>query len=205
MTINTLPARFDGQNLDIIIIGNERWLGGAQVGHSLGYMMAGHAIGKLYKRNAREFGPEDTMVVELPTNGGPQLTRLYSAKGVAKIAMFANTPKAAAFRDWAARQLTSPEPAPAPTIGATAMTELRNAWLGMGKHRQFLRYARLGLSAREIGLLLGWKTSSHITKKRRAAEALGLLEPPANLTQVQQTARLRPPVRHAQGGASHGA
>lgn len=205
MTINTLPALYQGQNLDLTVIGGERWLRSSQIGLALGFAFAQQSMNRIYKRNSHEFGPEDTMVVELPTNGGPQLTRLYSAKGVAKIAMFANTPRASAFRDWAARQLTSPEPVTAPVLSATALAELRTAWLAMGKHRQFLRYAKMGLSAREIGLLLGWKTSGPITKKRRAAEALGLLVPPANLASLQQTARLRLPMRQAQGGASHAA
>ena len=107
MTITTLPAQFESHTLDIIIIGNERWARGSQIGLALGFIFSQQSMNKLYSRNKAEFGDDDTMVVELQTQGGLQLTRLYSAKGIAKVAMFAATPKAAAFRDWAATMLTT--------------------------------------------------------------------------------------------------
>ncbi len=193
MSINTLPATFEGQNLDIIIIGNERWAMGAQIGHSLGYTMGAHAIGKIYKRNRSEFGLDDTMVVELPDAlGRDQLTRLYSAKGIAKLAMFANTPKAAAFRDWAAAVLTTPRSEPEllltqPVIGKTALNELTSFWLRHKPNRKFLKYAGMPLSDSEVALLCGWKARSTVTKTRRAAEVLGLIP-----TQNRMPPRLLP-------------
>ena len=110
MTITTLPAQFEQTPLDIVIIGNERWVRGYQIGSALGYVSSAAAMAKLYRRNSKEFHDDDTMVVEMPSAGGRQLTRLYSAKGVAKIAMLANTEKAAGFRDWASTMLTTPKP-----------------------------------------------------------------------------------------------
>lgn len=119
MTITTLPATFADQTLDIIIIGNERWIRGPQIGAPLGYgYFPEKAVRKLYQRHAAEFDTSDTMVVELPSSGGMQLTRLFSHKGVAKLAMLAQTPRAAEFRDWAARTLTAPAQTPRPPVAA---------------------------------------------------------------------------------------
>jgi prophage antirepressor-like protein len=195
VTITTLPAQFEQIPIDILIIGNERWARGSQVGSALGYSHAGVSMRRLYNRNAKEFGTDDTMVIELPTAGGPQLTRLYSAKGIAKIAMLADTPKAAAFRDWAAKVLTTQpvaaQPAlPAPAMSATALRDIRQLWLKQGQNRRFLRYQKAGLKIPEILLLCGWKNKSTVTSKRRTAEALGLLQPPPYLeTRRLQAAR----------------
>lgn len=194
MTIQTLPATFAGHNLDIIIIGNERWLGGTQIGTALGYTFSPNtAIRKLYNRHSREFDISDTLVVELPSTGGKQLTRLFSHKGVAKLAMLARTERAVEFRDWAARVLTSPPPQPeppqpelilAPAWPGGVMGDLAKMFIERRGNKALVRYAKLGLGNAEIGRLLGC-VRTNITRRRRMAEALGLLEPPANLAQLR--------------------
>jgi hypothetical protein len=213
MTIHTLPAIHDGLPIDIIIIGGERWIRSSQIGLALGFAFAQPSMNRLFKRNSHEFGPDDTMVVELRTAGGLQLTRLFSDKGIAKIAMLASTPRAAAFRDWAATVLTTPKPepelllaAPALTLSGAAKQELVRAW-HKGKNRDFVRYARGGLTSSEICKLTGWATRGTVSKKRRTAEALGLLEPGPALAHGRRSAsqNLLPYRFQAKGGTSNAA
>ncbi len=189
MTITTLAAHFDGQHLDIYTIHGTRWVRGNQIGYALGLTFPRVAMDKIHKRNAEEFGPDDTMIVDLPTAGGIQPTRVFSQKGVVKIAMFARSAKAAAFRDWAARMLTSPQPAPelllAPALSLSTQRELSIFWLKHPANRKFIRYAAKALNNAEIALLCGWKCASTVRAKRRTAEALGLIAPPANLASLQ--------------------
>lgn len=183
MSIQKLPALFDGHNLDIIIIGNERWVMGPQLGAALGFADPGKAIRKLFHRNLREFSIEDCMTVEIFDRlHRPQLTRLFSATGVAKLAMLANTPRAAAFRDWAANMLVhgpvaSPAPAAVPTAAPFAtqvMTEIRQCFVKACGAR-FIRYLAMDLTTAELKKLTGY-TAATIARKRRTAEALGLVE-----------------------------
>lgn len=112
MTITTLPEAFDGTPIDIIEIGNERWVRGGQIVPPLGFADY-DSIKKIMRRNPGDFGPDETMTVELPSRGGMQLTRLFSERGIAKLAMLATSPQATKFRDWAATVLTTPrQPAP---------------------------------------------------------------------------------------------
>lgn len=190
MTISTLASSFDGHAIDIILIGGERYIRGAQAAQSLGYQHPKAAIRDLVKRHRSEFDSDEFIVVELPTPGGRQLTRLFSERGCMKLAMLASTPKAAAFRDWAAQVLTAPRPAPLlladRRMSASARTELRQAWLKVDKNRKFVKYQKAGLNMAEIALLCGWKNSSTVTRKRRAAEALGLFEPSPQLAVLRQ-------------------
>lgn len=187
MTISTLPAAFAGYQIDIIIIGNERWVRGGQIGHPLG-LTHRRSLDRLLQKHRHEFDTSHTMVVELPTRGGNQLTRLFSEKGVAKLAMHAQTPEGARFREWAARTLTTPKPAPelllAPALPKELRDELARLWLDKKGARALLRYARLGLGNAEIARLLRCGPNT-VRKRRRTAEALGLIEPPANLAQLR--------------------
>lgn len=182
MTITTLPATFADQTLDIIIIGNERWIRGPQIGAALGYgYFPAKAVRQLYQRHRAEFDTSDTMVVELPSSGGMQLTRLFSHKGVAKLAMLAQTPRAAQFRDWAAQQLTSPPvPPPAPPLlppsrppsppisrisRARIMTALRTRYPMLGQIR---RWFHMGLTDQEVQVLTRDSYSRRRVRELRA-------------------------------------
>lgn len=165
MTITTLPADFAGHSLDIIIIGNERWIRGPQIGGALGYVYSpAKAVQKIYQRNAAEFDSSDTMVVELPSSGGMQLTRLFSHKGAAKLAMLAQTPRAAEFRDWASRMLTTPPqptppaptlpPPPPPALSRASRAKLMNALRGRYPLlNRMRRWFHLGLTDAEMQVL----------------------------------------------------
>lgn len=92
---------FNDVQFDVIPQNSEPWVRGYQIGTALGY--GGNpdvSIRKLYTRHADEFSPAMTVVVTLPTEGGPQETRIFSLRGCHLLAMFARTPVAKAFRKW---------------------------------------------------------------------------------------------------------
>lgn len=92
---------FNDVQFDVIPQNSQPWVRGYQIGTALGY--GGNAdvsIRKLYTRHADEFTPAMTAVVTLPTEGGPQETRIFSLRGCHLLAMFARTPVAKAFRRW---------------------------------------------------------------------------------------------------------
>lgn len=79
---------------------NQPWIRAIQIGSALRYGNPDAAIRKLYQAHADEFTPSMTTVVTLPTEGGPQETRIFSLRGCHLLAMFARTPVAKAFRKW---------------------------------------------------------------------------------------------------------
>lgn len=92
---------FNDVQFDVIPQNSQPWVRGYQIGTALGYgENADVSIRKLYTRHADEFTPAMTAVVTLPTEGGPQETRIFSLRGCHLLAMFARTPVAKAFRRW---------------------------------------------------------------------------------------------------------
>lgn len=92
---------FQSVEFDVIPQNSQPWVRGYQIGTALGYgENADVSIRKLYTRHADEFTPAMTAVVTLPTEGGPQETRIFSLRGCHLLAMFARTPVAKAFRRW---------------------------------------------------------------------------------------------------------
>lgn len=69
----------------------------------------------------------------------------------------------------------------APELSATALAELRIAFRSNRKHGKLLRYFQYeGMTVAEMSDLTGY-TADTIRKKRRAAEALGLVAPPKDI------------------------
>lgn len=92
---------FQSVEFDVIPQNSQPWVRGYQIGTALGYgENADVSIRKLYTRHAEEFTPAMTAVVTLPTEGGPQETRIFSLRGCHLLAMFARTPVAKEFRKW---------------------------------------------------------------------------------------------------------
>lgn len=91
---------FQSVEFDVIQQNQQPWIRGYQIGRALGYTAPDVQISKLYTRHADEFTPAMTAVVTLPTEGGPQETRIFSLRGCHLLAMFARTPVAKAFRKW---------------------------------------------------------------------------------------------------------
>lgn len=117
----------------------------------MGYAKGGISIAKLYEAHADEFTDAMTAVVTLPTEGGPQETRIFSLRGCHLLAMFARTPIAKQFRRWVLDvldKLAEEERAKAEAVGIPdrftacrpsrrtdperkALTAIINTWVGM--------------------------------------------------------------------------
>lgn len=127
-----MELTFNDVQFDVIDRNNQPWVRGYQIGTALGYgENADISIRKLYTRHADEFNDAMTAVVTLPTEGGPQDTRIFSLRGCHLLAMFARTPVAKAFRKWVLDVLDMlaasdhPAPQPQPTADGPLTPALR--------------------------------------------------------------------------------
>jgi hypothetical protein len=191
----TAVAEFDGQSLDIYDISGVRWIRGVQICTTLG--ISDRTLKRTIKEHRKEFGPDMTGIVTVPTPGGAQQARVFSPRGAALIAMLTNTPKATEFRAWVldflegkgGAQFVTPLPSPDSTrLHALAARLLLTSkpWLRRVQH-----YRQRGLTVAEIAKLLD-RNKATIRKSLRDLETLGLVEPPADLPQQQlAVARLR--------------
>ena len=121
---------FQSVEFDVIQQNQQPWVRGYQIGRALGYTAPDVQISKLYTRHADEFTPAMTAVVTLPTEGGPQETRIFSLRGCHLLAMFARTPVAKAFRRWVLNvieQYGDRVPAEQPVMLSTPSTRTRPA------------------------------------------------------------------------------
>ena len=121
---------FQSVEFDVIQQNQQPWVRGYQIGRALGYTAPDVQISKLYTRHADEFTPAMTAVVTLPTEGGPQETRIFSLRGCHLLAMFARTPVAKAFRRWVLNvieQYGDRVPAEQPVMLSTPTTRNRPA------------------------------------------------------------------------------
>lgn len=84
--------KFQGNELEIININDTPYLRGLQIEAALG--LKRKMVQQLYRRHRKEFTPDMMLSVEMLTNGGKQLTNVFSARGAALIAMYAQTPVA---------------------------------------------------------------------------------------------------------------
>lgn len=182
MTIQRMQEAFDGQAVEVVAVGSERYVSGPQIGMALGFSDPVRAISKLFSRSQGEFDDGMTLVIEMPTAGGRQLVRLYNARGAALIAMKAQTPKGEAFRRWVLDVLegkadvgSEASPAAEATgLSPTVLNYLRELFLGKKGNMQMVRLRAAGLRAFEIAKVQD-VSSGFIGKKLRVAEELGLL------------------------------
>lgn len=142
----TTALCFNDVQFDVISQNSQLWVRSPQIAEALGYGQA-NRINDLYTRHADEFTPAMTAVVTLPTEGGPQDTRIFSLRGCHLLAMFARTPVAKAFRRWvldvlekyAAEQTalsSSAASTPSPLSRRSdperkQLTAIINTWVGM--------------------------------------------------------------------------
>ena len=98
--ISSAKLTFNSVHLNIIDRAGQPWIRSPQIGEALGYAKGCISIAKLYDSHADEFTDAMTAVVTLPTEGGPQETRIFSLRGCHLLAMFARTPVAKEFRRW---------------------------------------------------------------------------------------------------------
>ena len=91
---------FQNTTLSVINQHNQTYFTANDLGLALGYVDAIRSVKQIYDRNADEFTPEMTALVEMQTAGGLQKVRIFSLRGAHLIAMFARTKIAKAFRKW---------------------------------------------------------------------------------------------------------
>ena len=96
----TTSLTFQNTTLSVINQHNQTFLTASDLGKALEYADPVKAIVKIYDRNADEFTPEMTALVEMQTAGGLQKMRIFSLRGAHLIAMFARTKVAKDFRKW---------------------------------------------------------------------------------------------------------
>ena len=91
---------FNDVSLTPIIHQNSLWIRSVELARALGYSDES-SVGRIYKRNAEEFTPEMTQVIEISDTVNLTVpTRIFSLRGCHLVAMFARTPVAKAFRRW---------------------------------------------------------------------------------------------------------
>ena len=124
-----MELTFNDVQFDVIDRNNQPWVRSPQIGEALGYTKGSISIAKLYESHADEFNDTMTAVITLPTEGGPQDTRIFSLRGCHLLAMFARTPVAKAFRKWVLDVLdmlaASNHSAPQPTTDGPLTPALR--------------------------------------------------------------------------------
>ena len=154
---NITTLAFENTTFEIVDQNGQPWLRATDVANALGYSRS-DKVGRLYSRNADEFTPAMTAIIEAPTSGlsGNLVTetRIFSLRGAHLLAMFARTEKAKAFRVWLldlieaqARNMSQT----APAIGCDYITtaqkqdlkELVNAIVATGKQTYGETWARL--------------------------------------------------------------
>ena len=132
---------------------SQPWFKSSEIARALGYKREDF-LSKLYRKNAAEFTPDMTQVVEnlaerrngVPGNLSDGRARIFSLRGCYALAMFARTPVAKAFRKWCLdviEQYGERVPVSEPvSIDATrpsrrtdperkALTAIINTWVGM--------------------------------------------------------------------------
>ena len=99
MSLTTITLTYQHHAMEAIYMGGQMWLRVDQIAPPLGF---GHSrnVRLVYERNADEFTAEETRIVSLPTDGGPQDVRVFSLRGARLLALLAKTPEAKAFRRW---------------------------------------------------------------------------------------------------------
>ena len=91
---------FQNTTLSVINQRNQTFVSSKDLGLALAYKNPTSDIMRIYDRNADEFTPEMTALIEMPTAGGIQKVRIFSLRGAHLIAMFARTKVAKDFRKW---------------------------------------------------------------------------------------------------------
>ncbi|MDO5648730.1 BRO family protein [Paracoccus sp. (in: a-proteobacteria)] len=175
--------QFHDTTLAITDLYGQAWLRGSQIATALGYASPEVRIRDLYNRHRAEFTPEMTALVNLPTAGGMQETRIFSLRGARLLAMHARTARAAEFRAWVLDLIegaSRPVSPAAELLAAQAeINALRAELLRQNRRWDRLRQIiGLGLTRAEIAGALRI-SSATLTRDIRAMRNLGLITPQA--------------------------
>lgn len=90
---------FEGKPLHFWERGGEYYTTAAEVADALGYADA-RKVSNLYNKRKGEFRDAETCVLKVRTQGQSRSVRVFSPRGAMKVAILAETEKAAEFRDW---------------------------------------------------------------------------------------------------------
>ena len=126
-----MALTFNGITLSPIPHQSSPWIRSVELARALGYSDES-SVGRIYKRNAEEFTPEMTQVIEISDTVNLTVpTRIFSLRGCHLVAMFARTPVAKAFRRWvldvldkldAEQHAAFPSPTPDDFTGTLSIT-----------------------------------------------------------------------------------
>ena len=150
MTVNTIPAEFNGTPLSIIDHDGKRWITAKQAGLALGYneASANTGINNLYNRHRDRFDEGDTCSIKLMEQGQMRETRIFSATGCVTLGWLSNTSRAVEFQRWAkktlARQML------APTLPADPFVVIPGVRVTRRVEREVLEMFVAGIDYREI-------------------------------------------------------
>ena len=163
------------------------WLTAEQIGTALGYSEPRIAIVKLFNRNRDELAPYHS-VTSLVTEAGWRETTIFNTDGAMLISMMACTPRASAFRRevlallkrWEAGEfihVSRVRQMAADTASAIVSAIAASPVMTADKYRNLVRYQSMGLSSREISLLLGISKTTvlRFTSKNHFGDSAGLV------------------------------
>lgn len=99
MNTMTTTLHYHQHALEAVHMGGQMWLRVDQLVPPLG-LGSRRAVMVIYERNRDEFTADETRLITLNTDGGPQEVRVFSLRGARLLALLARTPEAKAFRRW---------------------------------------------------------------------------------------------------------
>lgn len=176
--------QFHDTTLAITDLHGQAWLRGPQIAGALGYANPGKRIADLFNRHRAEFTPEMTALVDLPTPGGMQETRIFSLRGARLLAMHARTPRAAEFRAWVLDLIEGKANLPVPAPEADRVERLTTALLKMQPRlKRIAELRNLGLSRVEIAGAMRIALST-LHGDLKLLELAGLIAPPKGRTRA---------------------
>lgn len=137
---------------------NSLWIRAVELARALGYSSE-EKVSRVYRRNADEFTPDMTQLIEISAEAQSGLLdnlsagrcRIFSLRGCHLLAMFARTPVAKAFRKWVLDvldRLAAEERAALPEVPHIAITPSTTA-----SRKQLEKLVKVW--ARQSGLIVG--------------------------------------------------
>ena len=179
--------KFQNNELEVININGTPYLRGPQIGAALQLVKGGRAVQKIYRAHRKEFTPDMMLSVEVMTNGGKQLTNVFSVRGAMLIAMLSKSDKAADFRRDVLDVLEGKQSTKAQ---AEQLNTLREELLRLcPEWAKILRCHQAGLSGREIGKVIG-KSKDTVNRQLQRMHACGF---PVRLVSGRKSAQLSLP------------
>lgn len=183
-TVSILASKVNENGLKFIENNGQILFSAEEIGRQLGYKRPAKSVNIIYNRNQKELHSYATCIKLMQVDGCLRETRCFTEEGVYILSMLANTPHAAEFRrkvaallrqvreahvskqielareagyrqgldEARALPISRKEQATARAEGADAMLALHPKRLATLK--QALKYAKMGLSGREIAKLI---------------------------------------------------